>query len=281
MLLDCGEGTQRQMMRYGTGFGVGAIFVTHLHADHFLGLIGLLRTLSLQGRTEPMEIYGPRSSRKTLQQAINLGVERVRFPVEIVELRDGDRVEREEYDVVAFQARHGTRAVGYALKEHDRLGRFDVEKARALGVPEGPLFGKLHRGETVDVDGRTIRPDEVVGPPRAGRSVVYTGDTLPSDTVREVARTADLLIHDATFGSEEAERARDTRHSTAREAAEVARDAGARQLILTHLSARYADDPDPLEAEAREVFPGARVAYDGLSVEIPYADPDAPPSEST
>lgn len=281
MLLDCGEGTQRQMMRYGTGFGVGAIFVTHLHADHFLGLIGLLRTLSLQGRTEPMEIYGPRGSRKTLQQAINLGVERVRFPVEVVELRDGDRVEREEYDVVAFQARHGTRAVGYALKEHDRLGRFDVEKARALGVPEGPLFGRLHRGETVDVDGRTIRPEEVVGPPRAGRSVVYTGDTLPSDTVREVARTADLLIHDATFGAEEAERARDTRHSTAREAAEVARDAGVRRLILTHLSARYADDPDPLEAEAREVFPGARVAYDGLSLEIPYADPDAPPSEST
>lgn len=281
MLLDCGEGTQRQMMRYGTGFGVGAIFVTHLHADHFLGLIGLLRTLSLQGRTEPMEIYGPRGSRKTLQQAIHLGVERVRFPVEIVELRDGDRVEREEYDVVAFQARHGTRAVGYALKEHDRLGRFDVEKARALGVPEGPLFGRLHRGETVDVDGRTIRPEDVVGPPRAGRSVVYTGDTLPSDTVREVARTADLLIHDATFGAEEAERARDTRHSTAREAAEVARDAGARRLILTHLSARYADDPDPLEAEAREVFPGARVAYDGLSLEIPYADPDAPPSEST
>ncbi len=281
MLLDCGEGTQRQMMRYGTGFGVGAIFVTHLHADHFLGLIGLLRTLSLQGRTEPMEIYGPRGSRKTLQQAIHLGVERVRFPVEIVELRDGDRVEREEYDVVAFQTRHGTRAVGYALKEHDRLGRFDVEKARALGVPEGPLFGRLHRGETVDVDGRTIRPEEVVGPPRSGRSVVYTGDTLPSDTVREVARTADLLIHDATFGAEEAERARDTSHSTAREAAEVARDAGARRLILTHLSARYADDPDPLEAEAREVFPGARVAYDGLSVEIPYADPDAPPSEST
>lgn len=281
MLLDCGEGTQRQMMRYGTGFGVGAIFVTHLHADHFLGLIGLLRTLSLQGRTEPMEVYGPRGSRKTLQQAIHLGVERVRFPVEIIELRDGDRVEREEYDVVAFQARHGTRAVGYALKEHDRLGRFDVEKARALGVPEGPLFGRLHRGETVDVDGRTIRPEEVVGPPRAGRSVVYTGDTLPSDTVREVARTADLLIHDATFGAEEAERARDTRHSTAREAAEVARDAGARRLILTHLSARYADDPDQLEAEAREVFPGARVAYDGLSLEIPYADPDAPPSEST
>lgn len=281
MLLDCGEGTQRQMMRYATGFGVGAIFVTHLHADHFLGLIGLLRTLSLQGRTEPMEIYGPRGSRKTLEQAINLGVERVRFPVEIVELRDGDRVEREDYDMVAFRTRHGTRAVGYALKEHDRLGRFDVEKARALGVPEGPLFGRLHRGETVDVDGRTIRPEEVVGPPRSGRSVVYTGDTLPSDTVREVARTADLLIHDATFGAEEAERARDTRHSTAREAAEVARDAGARRLILTHLSARYADDPDPLEAEAREVFPGARVAYDGLSVEIPYTDPDAPPSEST
>lgn len=281
MLLDCGEGTQRQMMRYGTGFGVRAVFVTHLHADHFLGLIGLLRTLSLQGRTDPMEVYGPRGSRPTLEQAIHLGVERIRFPVRVDELDDGDRVERDDYDMVAFGARHGTAALGYALVEHDRLGRFDVEKARALGVPEGPLFGRLHRGEAVEVDGRTVRPDEVVGPPRRGRSVVYTGDTLPSRTVREVARDADLLIHDATFGEEEAERARDTHHSTAREAAEVARAAGARRLLLTHVSARYADDPSPLEAEAGEVFPGARVAYDGLSLEIPYADgADGASSES-
>lgn len=282
MLLDCGEGTQRQMMRYGTGFGIGSVFVTHLHADHFLGLIGLLRTLSLQGRTDPLEVYGPRGSRKTLEQAIHLGVERVRFPVPVRELRDGDRVQREEYDIVAFAARHGTPAVGYALKEHDRLGRFDVEKARALGVPEGPLFGRLHRGEAVEVDGRAVRPEEVVGPPRPGRSVVYTGDTLPSETVREVARDADLLIHDATFGEEEAERARDTQHSTAREAAELARDAGARRLLLTHVSARYADDPGTLEAEAGAVFPGARVAYDGLSLEIPYSDgSDGPSAEST
>lgn len=277
MLFDCGEGTQRQMMRYGTGFSVGSIFVSHLHADHFLGIVGLLRTLSLQGRTEGIELYGPPGSRKILDATVNLGVERVRFPVGIRELEPGQGVEREEYDVLAYPTRHGTSSVGYVLLEHDRLGRFDVEKAKALGIPEGPLFGRLHRGEPVEVDGRVIRPEELVGPPRPGRRIVYTGDTRPAEATVEAARAADLLVHDCTFASEEAERARETGHSTAREAAEVAREAGVRRLLLTHLSARYSEDPGILAAEAREIFPGARVARDGLTVEIPYAS-EAPPS---
>jgi ribonuclease Z len=276
MLFDCGEGTQRQMMRFGTGFSVDSIFVTHLHADHFLGVIGLLRTMGLQGHPDPLALYGPPGSRSTLEAAIHLGVERIPFPVHIREMKPGDAVDRGEYDVVAFPVTHGTQAVGYALTEHPRKGRFDVERARALGVPEGPLFGRLHRGEPVEVDGRTVDPADLVGPPRPGRKVVYTGDTRPSSRVVEAAHAADLLIHDCTFGEEEATRAVETYHATATEAAQVARDAGARRLVLTHLSARYAEQPDVLRREAREVFPDAIVARDGLTIEVPFPDAEGP-----
>jgi ribonuclease Z len=183
-------------------------------------------------------------------------------------------VRRDGYRVAAFGVDHGVRAVGYALIEDDRLGRFDVERARALGIPEGPLFGKLHRGEAVEVGGRVVEPAQLVGPRRPGRRVVYTGDTRPCGDTRDAARTADLLVHECTFGEDEAERARETYHATAAGAARTAREAGARRLLLTHVSARYADDPRPLEDEAAAVFPGARVAHDGLVLEIPFADQD-------
>lgn len=278
-LFDCGEGTQRQMMRYQTGFSVDAVFVTHAHADHFLGITGLLRTMALQGRTEPLAIWGPKGSAPVLNAAVHLGVDRVNFPVEIHEAAPGEGPAFEGYRIEAFAVQHGAQAVGWALVEERRLGRFDVERARALGVPEGPLFGRLHRGETVEVEGRAIGPAEVVGPPRPGRSIVYTGDTRPTATTVERARDADVLVHEATFGADEAQRARETFHSTAAEAGEVARDAGARRLFLTHLSARYSEDPSDLEAEARRACPAARVAHDGLVVEVPYrtdADGDAP-----
>lgn len=279
MLFDCGEGTQRQMMRFGTGFAVESIFVSHLHADHFLGITGLLRTMGLQGRTETIHLYGPPQSADLLQRAATLGVERNNpFAIEVHEMEPGRSVSMDGYAIEAFEVVHRTSAVGWALVEEARLGRFDVQRARALGVPEGPLFGRLHRGEAVDVDGRTIHPDEVVGPARPGRVVVYTGDTRPC--VQTVARAAgaQLLVHEATFGSDEAERARDTFHSTAAEAAEVAREAGVGELLLTHLSARYSDMPAPLEEEARAVFPTTRVAHDGLVVEVPFAEePEATP----
>ena len=271
-LLDCGEGTQRQMMRFGTGFSVEHIFISHLHADHFLGVIGLVRTMALQGRTEPLILYAPPGSRDTLGEAVKLGGgKRTYFPIEIREMEPGDRLTGVGYDVEALVVRHGTPALGFALREHPRPGRFDVEKARALGVPEGPLFGKLHGGEAIEVNGRRIEPAQVVGPPRAGRLVVYSGDTSPAPEVVEAAAGADMLIHDATFSEEEVERARETFHSTARGAAEVARDAGVHRLYLTHLSARYSAKPQPLEREAREVFPVTEVAYDGLAVEIGFA----------
>jgi ribonuclease Z len=274
MLWDCGEGTQRQMMRYGTGFALGSIYITHMHADHYLGIIGLTRTLTLQGREEPLEVFGPRGSSTDLREALHLGVNRVGFPVVIRELAPGDRVERAEYDVEAFEVRHGISAVGYRLQEHDRPGRFDVDRARELGVPEGPLFGRLHRGESVETDGGLVSPDQVVGPPRPGRRIVYTGDTRPLASTVEIAREAHVLIHDATFNVDETARAHDTHHSTARGAAEIGRRAQVRNLLLTHISARYSANPGPLEQEAREVFPGAQVAYDGLAVEIGYDDGD-------
>jgi ribonuclease Z len=270
MLFDCGEGTQRQMMRFGTGFGIHSIFITHTHADHFIGIVGLLRTMGLQGREAPLLICGPQGSRETLEAAVHLGVERVPFSVTVRELEPGGRVAFEGYDVVGFPVRHGAPAMGLALKEHPRLGRFDVEKARLLGVPEGRLFGQLHRGEPVEVNGRTVRPEEVVGAPRPGRLIVYSGDTRPAAETQDMARGADLLIHEATFGEEEAQRARETFHSTARGAALLAREAGVRRLLLTHISARYSEDPSPLLGEAREVFPKSAVAHDGLTLELGY-----------
>jgi ribonuclease Z len=273
-LFDCGEGTQRQMMRYGTGFTVGDVFFTHLHADHFLGIIGLLRTMGLQGREEAMRLWSPAGGADILRDAVHLGNERVPFGVEITELAPGDAVARAGFDIVAYRSHHG-RSLGYALVEHGRLGRFNPDRARELGVPEGPLFGRLHRGEDVEVDGVTIRASDLVGQPRPGRRVVFSGDTRPCSETVEAARGADLLVHDATFTHDEAARARETQHSTAREAADVARRAGARRLVITHISARYADDPRALEREARDVFPGTIVAHDGLTVEVPHPDEPA------
>jgi ribonuclease Z len=272
LMFDCGEGTQRQMMRYGAGFALDDIFFSHLHADHFLGVIGLLRTMGLQGREEPIRLWTPRGTEDLLAQAVDLGVERVPFPVEISGLDPGERVEREAYAVVPFRSSHAGRSLGYAVAEHPRLGRFDPARARDLGIPEGPLWGKLHHGQSVEVDGRTIEPSELVGPPRPGRRVVYSGDTRPSRHTVEAATGADLLIHEATFAEDEADRARATRHSTAREAARVAREAGVRQLVLTHLSPRYAEDTRILDREARTVFADTVTAYDGLVIEVAYRE---------
>ena len=273
ILFDCGEGTQRQMMRYGVGFSFAEVFFTHFHADHMLGITGLLRTMGLQDRTAPVTLYGPRGAPKILGAAMSLGIERNKFPVEVVEIRAGDRLRRDEYDIVVFETEHRADTVGYALAEHTRLGRFHPERARELGVPEGPLWGRLHKGETVTLDdGRTVSPPDLVGAPRRGRTVVYSGDTRPHLALLQAARGADLLIHEATFGGDEAERAVETGHSTAAEAARVALEAGVRRLVLTHISPRYTRDAPELLAEARAVFPETAIARDGMTVEVPFVE---------
>jgi ribonuclease Z len=273
ILFDCGEGSQRQMMRYGVGFSFTEVFFTHYHADHMLGITGLLRTMGLQDRTAPVVLYGPRGAERVLGAAVMLGIERNKFPVEIVEIRPGDRLIRPEYDIVAFETEHRADTLGYALVEHIRLGRFNPERARELGIPEGPLWGRLHKGESVLLeDGRIVSPADLVGGPRAGRTLVYSGDTRPTLSVIEAARGADLLVHEATFGGDEAERAKETGHSTAAEAARVAHDAGVRRLVLTHISPRYNRDATELLAEARAVFPDTTIARDGLTVEVPFSE---------
>ena len=278
LLFDCGEGTQRQMMRYGVSFSVRDIFFTHFHADHLLGLTGLVRTLGLQDRTDPLRLYGPRGARRVLEHALAVGIERNKFPVQIEELAGGDRVSRPEYDVVAVEADHRAPTLAYVLVEHTRLGRFQPERVRELGVPEGPLWGRLHRGETVDLpDGRRVGPTDLVGPPRPGRKVVISGDTRPSPVIGAAAAGADLLVHEATFSAEESEKADQTGHSTAADAAGIARDAGVRRLVLTHISARYTREAPELLAEAQAVFPASMVARDGLIVDVPFPDAEVTP----
>ena len=270
VLFDCGEGTQRQMMMAKTGFKVEAIFITHLHTDHFVGLFGLLETMSLNERQERLTVYSPHPEfLSSIFKAF--GYDELSFPVEVRELKDGESVRFGNFRIVAFRTEHIVKSYGYALIEDERRGKFNREKAEELGIKPGPLYAKLARGESVVVDGKVITPEMVLGKPRPGRKVVYTGDTRPCERVVEIARNADLLIHDASFTSELDDWAKETKHSTAREAAEVARKAGVKRLILTHISARY-KDPTPLLEEAKEVFENVEVAEDFMVVEVPYPD---------
>ena len=275
ILFDCGEGTQRQMMRYGVGFSFREIFFTHYHADHLLGVTGLLRTMGLQDRTTPVTLFGPRGAQRILGAAVSLGIERNKFPVELQEIKPGDRLPRDQYDILVFETEHRADTLGFALVEHPRLGRFNPDRARALGIPEGPLWGRLHKGDTVTLDdGRSFGPGDLVGPTREGRRLVYTGDTRPTLAVIEAAHDADLLIHEATFGGDELGRAKETGHSTAAEAARVALEAKARRLVLTHISSRYNRDASELLAEAKAVFPETVIARDGMTIDVPYSDAD-------
>jgi len=274
-LFDCGEGTQRQMMRFDTGFDVTHVFVSHLHGDHVLGLPGLLQSMDFNGRDDPLAIHGPPGSRRQLQSLVHAVGNDPTFPVRIVEnTADTVALSGDDFEVRTFETEHRTASVGYALVEDDRKGRFDRQTAEEeLGIPPGPKYGRLHEGEPVEHDGRTIHPEEVVGDPRPGRTVVYTGDTRPVAATERVAESADLLIHDATFAHEAVDRARSTGHATAREAAELAARADVRRLALTHVSSRYARDADRLAEEARAVFDGeVLLPDDGDRIEVPFPE---------
>jgi len=278
LLFDCGEGTQRQMMRFGTGFDVEHIFLTHLHGDHVLGLSGLVQTWDFNDREKPLCIHAPAGTRSRIEQLVAVTGDRPSYPVRITQEEAGNVVlDRDDYEIRAVAVDHRTTALGYALIEDDRKGRFDRERAEnEFGIPPGPKYSKLHEGQSIEHDGQTIQPEEVVGPPRPGRRFVYTGDTRPADSVAAAAENADLLVHDGTFAEDHAERARKTAHSTAREAAQVANDADVKRLALTHLSTRYGGEGWRLENEASEIFDGETVfvASDGMQVEVPYPDAD-------
>jgi ribonuclease Z len=275
LLFDCGEGTQRQLLRSDIGLvDLEEIFVTHYHADHYLGLPGMLKTFSLRGRELPLTIYGPRGLHDLLS-SLRRVFGRLPYPLEAIELEPGARLERDGYGIEAFAVDHGVSAVGYALVEDERPGRFDVDAATALGVPDGRERGFLQRGEAVTLgDGTTVSPEQVLGEPRAGRKLVLTGDTAPATSVVEAAKGADVLVHEATFLADESERARETRHSTAGDAASVAHEAEVRLLALTHLSTRYFGHE--VVEEAREVFPETVVPRDFDVVQVPFAERGAP-----
>jgi ribonuclease Z len=276
LLVDCAEGTQRQLQRSNVGLvDLEEIFLTHFHADHFLGLPGMLKTFALRGRDElPLTVYGPPGLRDLFGR-LRPFLGRLPYPLSLVELAPGERIERGEYALEAVGVEHGAAALGYALVEHERPGRFDVAAADALGVPPGRERGILQAGGPLTLpDGRVVTADEVLGPARPGRKVVITGDTAPSPRVVQAAHGADLLVHEATFGSDERERARETMHATAADAAEVARLAGVGLLALTHVSTRYFGSE--LLEEARAVFPESVCPRDFDVIEVPFPERGTP-----
>jgi ribonuclease Z len=275
LLVDCGEGTQRQLLRSNVGLvDLREVFLTHYHADHYLGLPGMMKTFALRGRTLPLTIYGP-VGLVDLFAALRRVFGRLTYEYELTVVAPGDVLARDDYDLAVFGVAHGVSAVGYALVETPRPGRFDVATADALGVPPGPERGALQRGEAVALAGGvTVSPEQVLGPARPGRKLVLAGDTAPSPAVLDVARGADVLVHEATFLSDEEERARDTLHSTALDAAELARDADVSLLALTHISSRYAGGQ--IAREARTMFADTVVPKDFDIIEVPFAERGRP-----
>jgi len=272
LLFDCGEGTQQKMFAAHLGFGRPTkVFITHLHGDHILGLPGLLQTMSLLGREQPIQIHGPKGLRPFIA-FYNAVFGEPNFPLEIQEIREGGKIcTGRGYTVSAVPTDHGVEGWSYALIEEPRPGKFHKEKALELGVPEGPFWKQLQQGKPVTLLGnRIVRPEEVVDPSRHGRKIVYSGDTKPSDALVEFARGADLLIHEATFGDELAEKAASDHHSTPSQAAEVAKRAGVKELILTHISPRYVDLA-PLLEQARRIFEETRIAEDLMEVGVSFS----------
>ena len=270
ILFDCGEGTQRQLVQSVGLTELTEVFLTHFHADHWLGLPGLLKTFDLRARERPLAIHGPPGVRELVTLAMRVAG-RVRFELDLIELAPGDVLERDGYRIAPVRVAHRvSNALGYVLYEDPRPGEFDPETATALGVVPGPEFGRLQRGETI----RGVRPEQVLGPARAGRKVVISGDTSPSETLQVASDAADLLVHEATFAEEERERAAETGHSTAGQAAALARDARVTMLALTHFSTRY--PTGLLRDEARAIFPRTVLPRDFDTIDIPFPERGEP-----
>jgi ribonuclease Z len=272
-MFDCGEGAQRQMQRSTGLVQLDELYLTHYHADHYLGLPGLLKTYDLQARERPLRIVGPEGLH-ALFTVLGRIFGKLSYDVELVELAEGDAVRHDGYEIRCFSVEHRMRALGYVLVEDERPGRFDPEAAERLGVEPGPAFSRLQEGEPVSGADGPVSPEQVMGPPRPGRKVVVTGDTGPCEMTRLAAHEAELLVHDASFADEEIQRAAETGHSTARQAAELAAEAGVKLLALVHISSRY--DVRDVLAEAKEAFPAAEAPRDFDVVEIPFPERGEP-----
>jgi ribonuclease Z len=267
LLLDCGEGTQRQFFQSSASFmRVRRVFLTHFHGDHFLGLPGLIQSMGLNNRTDPLDIYGPEDTKEQIERVLQLGHFTLRFPVAVHPMGPGQSVELNGYTVRTARADHPVPTIAYRIDEGAKRGRFDGDLARSLGI-RGADFGRLEAGDTVRVGDREVHPEDVMGPPRPGRSVVYSGDSAPSEEIRKLADRATLLIHEATTAQDLEAQANEWGHSSARQAAALAREARVGTLYLTHFSSRYKES-DPLRDEAREVFAESYAAKDLLDHQI-------------
>jgi ribonuclease Z len=269
LLFDCGEGTQRQMVRAGISpLKLDVVFLTHFHGDHFLGLPGLVQTMSLMDRERKLEIYGPSGTETRVGALLRIPLYTLKFEVGVQELKPGQELRRRGYSIHTCELDHNVPGIAYALVEDERPGRFDPERAQGLGVKPGPDFSRLQAGEEVKVSGgKVVKPEQVMGPPRPGRKIVYADDTRPSERVVELARDADVLIHDCTLSDDLEERALESGHSTPKLAAEVVKKAGVRKLVLVHVSSRYSNTSELLE-QAKKVFPNSVVAHDLMELKV-------------
>jgi len=269
ILFDCGEGTQRQFQKSNLSYmQISKIFITHFHGDHFLGLPGLIQTMQLNDRDTPLHIYGPKGMNKLTTQLLSLGYFKPKYQIISHEIDEKDILDFNEYVIKILRVRHGIPALAYSLEEKMRPGKFNKPRALELGIPEGPLFSKLQRGETITLeDGRLIQPNEVLGPPRRGRKLVISGDTKPMKEMIAFARDADILIHEATFDSSLKDISMEYGHTTASQAAEIAKKANVEKLFLTHISPRYFNGEE-LENEAKKIFKNSFVPKDFQEINI-------------
>jgi len=269
ILFDCGEGTQRQFQKSKLSYmQISKIFITHFHGDHFLGIPGLIQTMQLNDRDKPLHIYGPRGMVKLTNQLLSLGYFKPNYEIIVHEVDEGSILDFDEYVIRVIRVKHGIPSLAYCIDEKMRPGKFDKPKALKLGIPEGPLFSKLQKGKTITLeDGRKIKPNIVLGPPRKGRKIVISGDTKPVDEMIHFAKDADILIHEATFDSELEDVAGEYGHTTALQAAEIAKKSNVGKLFLTHISPRYLDHRI-LENEANKIFKNSFVPKDFQEVEV-------------
>ncbi len=266
-LFDCGEGTQKQLLFTNVSpMKISKIFITHFHGDHILGLPGLLQSLSLNGRESKLTVYGPKGLNKIKDAIYSLGYCAIEYPIEFIEIDTGIVEETEEYVIKAQSVRHNVPSLAYSIEEKKKP-RFLREKAIELGVPVGPAFGKLHNGQEVEIDGKVIKPEQVLGPPRKGIKITYSGDTRPCEEMVMFAKDSTLLIHESTFIQNEAQNALDYGHSTAHDAAFVARESKSEKLMITHISTRYGEEyAQIMLKEAREIFENTELARDYMEI---------------